>query len=139
MGLRISDAQNSTLKVSPSDFLVHVYSLHEDAEITEEPADDDDAIVSFSQWPLPCAEFEGVWENLIFESDLKPALLRYAETALLFSDAGIDSNIISCNRVILLHGPAGTGKTSVLHQFINLVGFNTVFLLIINPSLLLLI
>lgn len=30
-----------------------------------------------------------------------------------FSDKGVDNNIINCNRVILLHGPPGTGKTSL--------------------------
>lgn len=40
-------------------------------------------------------------------------LLDYAETTLLFSDKGVDPNIISWNRVVLLHGPPGTGKTSL--------------------------
>lgn len=30
-----------------------------------------------------------------------------------FADKGVDSNLISCNKVILLHGPPGTGKTSL--------------------------
>lgn len=30
-----------------------------------------------------------------------------------FSDKGVDCNIVSCNKVILLHGPPGTGKTSL--------------------------
>ena len=39
---------------------------------------------------------------------------EYAATAMLFSDCGVDSNIITWNRVVLLHGPPGTGKTAVL-------------------------
>lgn len=40
-------------------------------------------------------------------------LLSYAEAIMLFSDCEVDQNIISWNRLILLHGPPGTGKTSL--------------------------
>merc|ERR1711940_444203 len=40
-------------------------------------------------------------------------LLRFVATSLLLSDKGVDQNIVCCNRVILLHGPPGTGKTSL--------------------------
>lgn len=39
--------------------------------------------------------------------------MKYINSALLFSEKGVDSNLISWNKVILLHGPAGTGKTSL--------------------------
>lgn len=39
--------------------------------------------------------------------------MKYAQTMMEFSDKGVDNNIICCNRVILLHGPPGTGKTSL--------------------------
>ena len=42
--------------------------------------------------------------------DIKGNLLSYAKTTLLFSDAGVDPNVITWNKVVLLHGPPGTGK-----------------------------
>ncbi len=111
-----------------------------------------EAIVSqYTHWGLPSAEFEGVWETLLYEDEedggggsssgssgssssssssssgsgsgsvtgelsgsrLKPALLQYASSAMLFAKVGVDSGLISCNHVILLHGPPGTGKTSL--------------------------
>ena len=51
--------------------------------------------------------------SLIFEPGVKSKLFDYVRTTLLFSDRSIDSNIISWNRVMLLHGPPGTGKTSM--------------------------
>ena len=35
------------------------------------------------------------------------------ETTMLFSDRKVNANIISWNRVVLLHGPPGTEKTSL--------------------------
>ena len=122
----------------------------------------------YTQWSLPAAEFEGIWESLIYEdegadevgahaseaaqtiseppsasasanpkraresqppslptsaargpddslsgSSLKPTLLRYAQSALHFSDVGVDGSLIAWNHVVLLHGPPGTGKTSL--------------------------
>ena len=52
-------------------------------------------------------------EGELSGSRLKPALLQYASSAMLFADAGVDNGLISCNHVILLHGPPGTGKTSL--------------------------
>ena len=44
---------------------------------------------------------------------MKRNLLEYAHSALLFSDVCVSPNIINWNRVVLLHGPPGTGKTSL--------------------------
>jgi hypothetical protein len=81
---------------------------------------------------LPSPEFQGLWETLVFEQDIKQKLITYVNTALLFGDAGtfklsdlpcpiifndlnlgVNPNIISINRVCLLYGPPGTGKTTL--------------------------
>ncbi|GAX80558.1 hypothetical protein CEUSTIGMA_g7995.t1, partial [Chlamydomonas eustigma] len=46
-------------------------------------------------------------------TSVKRRLLNYAGSALLFSERGVDGSLISWNRVVLLHGPPGTGKTSL--------------------------
>eukprot|EP01094_Clydonella_sp_ATCC50884_P001663 TRINITY_DN1124_c0_g1_i1.p1 TRINITY_DN1124_c0_g1~~TRINITY_DN1124_c0_g1_i1.p1 ORF type:complete len:432 (-),score=92.61 TRINITY_DN1124_c0_g1_i1:902-2197(-) len=85
-------------------------------EPSEEVAGDEaDEVVMCTQWELPAQSFEGVWESLYFEPGVKEQLLDYVSTSLLFSDLGVDQNIIACNRVVLLHGPPGTGKTSLCH------------------------
>lgn len=40
----------------------------------------------------------------LFDSEIKNNLLQYAQTTMLFSAANVDSNVISWNRVVLLHG-----------------------------------
>ena len=62
---------------------------------------------------MPNREFQGSWENLIYDTDIKAELLRFVKTSLHLSDKGVDTNIVTCNRVVLLHGPPGTGKTSL--------------------------
>ena len=42
-------------------------------------------------------------------------MLKFVSTSLLLSDRGVDGGIVTCNRVVLLHGPPGTGKTSLCH------------------------
>lgn len=40
-------------------------------------------------------------------------MITYASTGLYFADRQIDSSLITWNRLILLHGEPGTGKTSL--------------------------
>ncbi|EDW34506.1 GL21543 [Drosophila persimilis] len=71
------------------------------------------AVVDANHVLLPSNKFVGLWETLIFEKGLKERLLKFAMSALTFSKHRVDTNLIACNRLILLHGPPGTGKTSL--------------------------
>ena len=59
---------------------------------------------------LPSQSFDGLWENLVYDISVKTQLLSYCQTAMIFADSRVNNNVISWNRVVLLHGPPGTGK-----------------------------
>lgn len=94
---------------------VSVFALSEE-EPCDECADesaDGGGLVTYRDYSLPARQFCGLWEALVYDSDVKHRLLRYAHTALLFADKQVDDQLVSWNRVVLLHGPPGTGKTSL--------------------------
>lgn len=91
--------------------VVQVFQLSEEGPCEE--LSGDGQLSSFNEWILPAKEFDGMWESLIYESGLKQRLLRYAATALMFTEKGVNPFLVSWNRIVLLHGPPGTGKTSL--------------------------
>ncbi|XP_043477419.1 pachytene checkpoint protein 2 homolog [Leptopilina heterotoma] len=108
-----SNPERTHMKIHSSHLKVYVYRLTEESAATETIRSESDEMAAASHWILPSTEFHGLWENLIYESDIKEHLLHFVETTMLFSDRKVDPNIISWNKVILLHGPPGTGKTSL--------------------------
>mmetsp|Transcript_1268 Transcript_1268/g.2485 ORF Transcript_1268/g.2485 Transcript_1268/m.2485 type:complete len:427 (+) Transcript_1268:210-1490(+) len=90
---------------------LHVRIFHLNEEGVADESDGD--VTSCQIWMLPAKETHGLWETLIYDSDVKSHLLEYAESAMYFADRRVDANIIAWNRVVLLHGPPGTGKTSL--------------------------
>ncbi|KAG0638875.1 P-loop containing nucleoside triphosphate hydrolase protein [Tuber brumale] len=62
---------------------------------------------------LPAKALDGLWEFLIFDPDIKTKLLHFISTIILFADKGVNFMCITWNRLILLHGPPGSGKTSL--------------------------
>jgi SpoVK/Ycf46/Vps4 family AAA+-type ATPase len=111
------DSAEAISEFRPGDaFVVHTFVLSKEEVCTEElePAGGDDEWVSGSDsLSLPHESLDNLWENLIYDVNLKRQLLDYAQSSLLFSDKQVSSNIVNFNRIILLHGLPGTGKTSL--------------------------
>ncbi|KAI3360466.1 hypothetical protein L3Q82_002362 [Scortum barcoo] len=106
------DVEEMPLDLKSCSLSVHIFTLNEDGPSTLS-LEEDEELSAANHWLLPAAEFHGIWESLVYESGVKTQLLDYVTTTIYFSDKNVDSNLISWNRVVLLHGPPGTGKTSL--------------------------
>lgn len=95
------------------EYKYHVFNLFDLEPADEVLEDSENNSPTATQWVLPSTEFVGLWDCLVYDSGIKDKLLMYIDTILHFSDRGVNPNVISCNRVVLLHGPPGTGKTSL--------------------------
>lgn len=79
----------------------------------EAEPEDETGDVAASRIELPANRCEGIWESLIYEEGLKAKLLNYIYSSIVFAEHDVNPNLISWHRLVLLHGPPGTGKTSL--------------------------
>ena len=86
---------------------VHTFELSHEEICTEEiepSGGDDEWTAGCDSLALPHATLDGLWENLIFDSNVKRQLLEYAQSTMLFSDRKVSEHIVHWNRILLLHG-----------------------------------
>ncbi|KAK9467665.1 P-loop containing nucleoside triphosphate hydrolase protein [Lipomyces arxii] len=107
-----ADESNGIVLLANCKFEVHVYELRPSVSVNTISVDDAGTVAS-TVIDLPCRTLDGLWESLIFDDDIKHRLLHFMSTLMLFSSRKVNSNLVSCGRIILLHGPPGTGKTSL--------------------------
>lgn len=95
------------------EFVYHVFKLDEFGAETDTLTDAStgEVFAAAQMWALPARDFHGLWESLIYDSKLKEHMVRIVETAFEF--VNLKPNIVTWNHLVLLHGPPGTGKTSL--------------------------
>lgn len=70
--------------------------------------DGEEELPAAEQWELPNVLLNNLWNSIVIENSIKSRLLSYCSSSIQFSDARIDTDIISWNRMVLLHGPPGS-------------------------------
>jgi len=106
---------NHTVSFWQADLCLYVYKLNTndcEKDFLDNNNDDDGNLPACEQWELPNYHLQGLWDTIVIDENIKQRLLGYCGSSIQFADAKIDSNIISWNRLVLLHGPPGITSSS---------------------------
>ncbi|KAF9908428.1 Pachytene checkpoint protein 2, partial [Lobosporangium transversale] len=100
----VEQPEDQTYVVKEVNLQIHVYQMQSHGAMEEEydnmndgGVESGETVVTAQHWDLPCEEFDGVWDSLIFEDQLQLKLLDYIRTTLLFSDKNVNPELISWN------------------------------------------
>uniref|UniRef100_H2QQK7 Pachytene checkpoint protein 2 homolog n=1 Tax=Pan troglodytes TaxID=9598 RepID=H2QQK7_PANTR len=104
--LKVRDSQ--PIDLSACTVALHIFQLNEDGPSSENLEEETENIIAANHWVLPAGmgNIHGLWDSLVYGcgSQIRCKLLDYVMTTLLFSDKNVNSNLITWNRVVLLHG-----------------------------------
>eukprot|EP01038_Epipyxis_sp_PR26KG_P004267 gene4267-6046_t len=99
-----------------AELFIHIYKLSEQpptGDYLELELNVSNDLPSIELWDLPNLYLNGLWDSTILHNGKKEILLGYCNSSLRFATANIDQNLVSWNRLLLLYGAPGTGKTSI--------------------------
>lgn len=98
---------------------IQSYTLKSDQEPTSrrrisQSDRDDDEVPQARILSLPNVALKGEWDSLIYDEALPSQLLRYLARMLgVMKQPGLNLSTFNWNRLCLLHGPPGSGKSTL--------------------------
>ena len=101
-----------------AELCIHAFRLS-DQEPEKDFVDGEDELPAAEQWELPNRHLVDLWDSIIVSNVIKNNLLGYCATSLQFSSVGVNTSIISWNRMILLYGPPGNFCLSIYSKLLN--------------------
>lgn len=115
-----SDNNNIEQSMTKKRIKVYLYKYPETENLTkpDNPTrsisltdpDSDSTSSLYTLETFPSSSYTTLWDSLHFDSAVKSSILAYITAIFKFSLLGLtESNEISFNRILLLHGPPGTG------------------------------
>ena len=85
-----------------AEILLHIYTLFDETqEGLSFTLDDNAEIASFTTMLCPNRILDGIWESIYVDKKIKDVLSMLAHSAMLFSIKGVDSRLITGNKVRL--------------------------------------
>lgn len=98
-----------------ADIIVHAFRMLDEEPEAEFLEGEGADLPLGEQIELPNRLLAGLWDSIVVEDSIKSMLLNYCCTSLLFAGNNVNANLISWNKMILLHGPPGMPNLYVFH------------------------
>jgi hypothetical protein len=107
-------------QISESQLDIQVYSLRSGHDTggprrrISQPGGADDDVPQARVLALPNIALAGEWDSLIYDDALPARLLRYLTRMLgVMKQQDLNLSTFNWNRLVLLHGPPGSGKSTL--------------------------
>lgn len=102
--------RNRTVLFMRADICIHLYHARSDGHLPQLPETLDSLATPH---PIPYRSDDSLWYTLAFGPAYKRTLAQYIAVRRLLQSRQVDHCVIPSSGFVLLHGPPGTGKTTL--------------------------